>query len=144
MYAYRYLRRYVWGYLGVDNHGLKIPDAVSIFAKHNNLEVVGKPQNWIVQLYLSGQNEFIKRANASFYLSSEWLQLKVKVIERYGKRCMKCFELTESPHVDHIKPRSKFRELELCFDNLQVLCCTCNIKKSNRDFTDYRPESKGI
>jgi len=42
--------------------------------------------------------------------------------------------------VDHIKPRSKFPELELVFDNCQVLCNSCNMGKSNNDYTDFRPD----
>jgi 5-methylcytosine-specific restriction endonuclease McrA len=41
-------------------------------------------------------------------------------------------------HVDHILPRSKFPELELDIDNLQVLCEECNLAKSNIDTTDWR------
>jgi 5-methylcytosine-specific restriction endonuclease McrA len=41
-------------------------------------------------------------------------------------------------HVDHIKPKSRYPHLALKFDNLQVLCETCNIEKSNIDETDYR------
>jgi len=48
-------------------------------------------------------------------------------------------ETSRQIHVDHIKPRSKFPELELVFDNLQVLCDDCNIGKSNVDSTDFRP-----
>ena len=45
---------------------------------------------------------------------------------------------TERIHVDHIKPRSKYPELELDINNLQVLCEDCNIGKSNIDETDWR------
>lgn len=41
-------------------------------------------------------------------------------------------------HVDHIKPRSKFPELALVLDNLQILCEDCNLGKSNKDETDWR------
>jgi 5-methylcytosine-specific restriction endonuclease McrA len=51
---------------------------------------------------------------------------------------MKCIDVNVPIHIDHIKPRSKYPELELEFDNLQVLCATCNVKKSNIDETDYR------
>ena len=38
-------------------------------------------------------------------------------------------------HVDHIKPRSKFPELELSLDNTQVLCADCNLGKGAWDDT---------
>ena len=41
-------------------------------------------------------------------------------------------------HVDHIKPRSLYPELTYELSNLQVLCCDCNIGKSNLDDTDWR------
>lgn len=51
-----------------------------------------------------------------------------------------------APHVtlvvDHIKPRSKFPELELKEDNLQLLCNSCNMGKSNKDETDFRLENE--
>jgi 5-methylcytosine-specific restriction endonuclease McrA len=43
-------------------------------------------------------------------------------------------------HVDHIKPKSKYPELALEYNNLQLLCEDCNLGKSNKYETDYRPE----
>ncbi len=45
-------------------------------------------------------------------------------------------------NVDLIKPRSKFPELALTLDNLQILCAACNHGKGNWDQTDWRPEPK--
>lgn len=87
-----------------------------------------------------------KKDDVSFYSSREWLQLRVRVLEKYECKCMMC---GRSPkvhgviiHVDHIKPRSKFPELALEFSNLQVLCEECNMGKSNKYQTDYRPEDE--
>jgi 5-methylcytosine-specific restriction endonuclease McrA len=41
-------------------------------------------------------------------------------------------------HVDHIKPRSKYPELEYEISNLQILCDDCNLGKGNRDEIDWR------
>jgi hypothetical protein len=41
-------------------------------------------------------------------------------------------------HVDHIKPRSKYPDLELSRQNLQVLCEDCNLGKSNKYEDDWR------
>lgn len=78
-----------------------------------------------------------------FYLSREWRELRVRVLEKYECKCMMC---GRSPkihgiviHVDHIKPRSKYPELSLVFENLQILCDDCNLGKSNRYETDWRP-----
>jgi 5-methylcytosine-specific restriction endonuclease McrA len=42
--------------------------------------------------------------------------------------------------VDHIKPRSRFPELALDPENVQVLCDSCNRGKSCDDYTDFRPK----
>jgi 5-methylcytosine-specific restriction endonuclease McrA len=45
-------------------------------------------------------------------------------------------------HVDHIKPRWKYPELSLSFENLQVLCKDCNLGKGGWDETDWREPEK--
>ena len=74
----------------------------------------------------------------SFYMSWAWLSLRYDTLKEYGPVCM-CCGSTKKIHVDHIKPRSKFPELALDPDNTQILCEACNIGKSNRDYTDFRP-----
>jgi hypothetical protein len=83
-----------------------------------------------------------------FYSSKEWRKLRVRVLEKYGCKCMMC---GRSPkvhgvviHVDHIKPRSKYPELELDITNLQILCEDDNLGKSNRYETDWRPDDDEI
>ena len=51
---------------------------------------------------------------------------------------MCCHKSNTIIHCDHIKPSSKFPELEEDLGNLQLLCEKCNIEKSNIDYTDYR------
>lgn len=83
--------------------------------------------------------------NQQFYDSREWRTLRVRVLQKYGCKCMMCGRSPQIHgvviHVDHIKPRSKHPELSLCFENLQVLCEDCNVGKSNRYDTDYRPDT---
>lgn len=73
-----------------------------------------------------------------FYSTREWIELRYKTFVKYGKICQCCGAKDVTLHVDHIKPRSKYPELELSIDNLQVLCETCNVGKSNKDVTDWR------
>lgn len=84
------------------------------------------------------------RFTGDFYKSEEWRKLRYRVIQKYGAKCMLCGRSHSEHgvviHVDHIKPRSKHPELDLNFDNLQVLCEDCNIGKSNNDENDYRQE----
>ena len=77
-----------------------------------------------------------------FCLLPEWKSLRKKVLFAFGKRCMKCNKLFNSPHVDHIKPRSKYEHLQLEITNLQVLCKKCNQDKSDLNSTDYRTQSQ--
>ena len=83
--------------------------------------------------------------NEKFYSSSHWLELRVRVLENNKCCCMMCGASPKEDgiklHVDHIKPRSKYPELSLDYNNLQVLCEACNIGKSNYYETDYRPDS---
>lgn len=67
----------------------------------------------------------------SFYDSKEWLDLRKRVLKHWGHRCMCCGVTDTIMHVDHIKSRSKYPNLELVFENLQVLCWKCNKAKSN-------------
>jgi len=76
-----------------------------------------------------------------FLESYAWRKLRIQVIEAYGRRCMCCGNTPEHGaiiHVDHIKPRKKYPELALDFDNLQVLCHECNHGKGNWLEKDWR------
>jgi len=91
--------------------------------------------------------QYVSRAdNQDFYSSQQWRTLRVRVMEKYECKCMMCGRSPKAHgvviHVDHIKPRSRYPSLSLCFDNLQLLCEDCNIGKSNRYKTDYRPDQK--
>jgi len=63
------------------------------------------------------------------------------IIPFYGYVCMKCGAIPPDKrdlHIDHIKPKSKYPELEFDLFNMQLLCKDCNWEKSNRHETDYR------
>jgi 5-methylcytosine-specific restriction endonuclease McrA len=88
---------------------------------------------------LSGFRKEKKEWNPhEFYDSKAWRMLRYQVLKVYGRKCALCKQTDGRMHVDHIKPRSLHPELELVFDNLQVLCEACNLGKSNRDSTDFR------
>jgi HNH endonuclease len=78
-----------------------------------------------------------RKETFNFYESNEWKTLRKKVIKHYGCKCMRCGANKCEMHVDHIKPRSIYKHLELYFDNLQVLCKYCNMEKSNKNEIDY-------
>lgn len=76
-----------------------------------------------------------------FYVSDEWRRVRYEALKIHGGACQCCGAKAEKGkplHVDHIKPRSKFPDLALDINNLQVLCADCNLGKSARDQTDWR------
>lgn len=77
-----------------------------------------------------------------FYTSEAWRMLRYRVIVTYGKMCMACGETRGRIDVDHIKPRSRYPELQFDFNNLQILCESCNLGKKAWDETDWRPKNK--
>ncbi len=78
---------------------------------------------------------------SKFYQTPEWRELRYRVLEHYGNKCMACGRGPSVGiiiHVDHILPRSIYPEHALNFDNMQVLCEDCNIGKSNKFEKDWR------
>ena len=79
--------------------------------------------------------------SSEFLNSYAWRKLRMQVLEKYGARCQCCGRTRADGiviHVDHIKPRRKYPELALDFNNLQVLCEVCNHGKGNWSETDWR------
>lgn len=81
-----------------------------------------------------------------FYASLAWKKLRYQALAKSSGKCQCCGATGDKAplHVDHIKPRSKYPELALVLDNLQVLCADCNIGKMNQDETDWRKPSLRI
>ena len=77
----------------------------------------------------------------NFYQTGAWRAVRYESLLRSGGHCECCKNRArpDAPlHVDHIKPRSKYPQLELDKNNLQALCADCNLGKSNTDETDWR------
>lgn len=94
----------------------------------------------ILEEYIIARGGKINRKTNEFYKSDAWRRLRYKIIKKYGSKCMVCGATDKPIHVDHIKPRSKYPELELDEDNQQVFCDDCNLGKSNLDEIDWRPK----
>ena len=77
----------------------------------------------------------------TFYESRPWQVLRYQALKRYGRKCCLCGASNVRLHVDHIKPRSRYPELELRIDNLQVLCEPCNMGKGAWDESDWRKDT---
>lgn len=83
-----------------------------------------------------------KSKSDNFLRSWEWTELRYRVMQKYGRKCMCCGASPSDGktviNVDHIKPRHTHPELKLDFENLQVLCHECNKGKGAWDTTDFR------
>ena len=108
----------------------------SALSKHHYVDRTAKGFNNIRLL-----SKTDRVSNETFFASREWFEARYQVLKRYGSRCQCCGALAADGtrmHVDHIKPRSKFPELQLELSNLQVLCEECNLGKGAWDETDWR------
>lgn len=82
--------------------------------------------------------------SSNFYSSARWRGLRVKALVKYGRKCCLCGSTVSDGvklHVDHIKPRSKFPQLQYSLSNLQILCEDCNLGKSNKYSDNWRLEN---
>jgi len=86
---------------------------------------------------IAGDQRLGFKSDQEFYESWEWKEIRYKVLLKYGPVCMLCGN-KDKIVVDHIKPRSKFPKSQLDFENLQILCDSCNKGKSNKYYTDFR------
>lgn len=138
----------------------KHKEMVKLYANANGLTIPTgvNATSWLVHLYdeVDGlqvsratkisQNEkpkprFTKQENADFYVSREWRQIRYIALRNANGCCQCCGAKAGKGivlHVDHIKPRSKYPELQLSIANLQVLCEDCNLGKSNLWEDDWR------
>ena len=86
-------------------------------------------------------NKYKSKVSDNFYKSREWRSLRIKALVNQGRKCCLCGRTPKDGiilHVDHIKPRSNYPELELSLSNLQILCEDCNLGKSNHYEEDWR------
>ena len=88
----------------------------------------------LVEMYNAGfplLAEADSRNRATFLATKRQFKLSAP------KRCQKCGS-DQHLQVDHIFPVSHYPWLKNSISNLQVLCRTCNIQKSNKEIVDYR------
>lgn len=126
-------------------------DAYRWLASHRAKYVPGAPEMFqgpvVVMAKVDRQQRRLERKAASdaFYNSKEWRAVRFVALKRADGCCTLCGRSKRDHgvvlHVDHIKPRSLFPKFALDAANLQVLCEDCNLGKSNRDQTDWRPSN---
>lgn len=80
-----------------------------------------------------------KEARHSFYVSTAWLKLREKVLERDNYECVWCKSegkvITRTRavlEVDHIKELEHYPQYALDIDNLRTLCKDCHNKRHDR------------
>lgn len=89
------------------------------------------------------REKVVSYASDDFYKNGKWRMLRYEVLKEQKRICQSCGANPHNNpgiilHVDHIKPRSIYPELELNKDNLQLLCEDCNLGKGAWDETDWR------
>lgn len=125
----------------VKKHGFK--DAVSctnrklveLFASINQVEFPVNWKQWINEVFEKGECEYFKLHKGRNIRN--WKSLRDLVFSCYENKCMKCGSL-DRLEVDHIKPYSVYPEFATDFNNLQILCKSCNCSKNNKEIIDYR------
>lgn len=154
------IQKYVVKILKVDHNYLTYNKSIYEYLSYHKIRIEGNIDDWILSQYQNKDSHLyqvtIPRKKKSyskpklnktlkylrnvdtFYDSNEWQFLRKRTLKRYGCICMKCKSKNTEMHVDHIKPRSKYPELERDENNLQVLCRGCNMIKSNKNEIDYR------
>ena len=107
--------------------------------KRNIVRFVGMVNNRINR-YEKGERRLVK----DFYNSKKWRQVRYEALKNSNRVCLLCKATNKQLHVDHIKPRSKFPELQYDLNNLQVLCADCNVGKSNLDDTSWKDPQPAV
>lgn len=77
----------------------------------------------------------LKCGSRSSNRTQRWRDLRQRILQERGLECASCGITPDSimhVHIDHIKPKSKYPELEYDESNLQVLCKWCNFAKAAR------------
>jgi 5-methylcytosine-specific restriction endonuclease McrA len=78
-------------------------------------------------------SKYVPNMGNKFYSTKEWRELRWQVLSTSTGQCSVCGRSHKVHkvilHVDHILPRSKYPELELSLNNMQVLCEDCNLGK---------------
>jgi 5-methylcytosine-specific restriction endonuclease McrA len=82
------------------------------------------------------QNRRGAMSNAGYFDPDDW----VKVLNRYGSRCLRC-KVYDNLSLDHIVPLSKGGKN--VFSNYQVLCRSCNSWKGTK-IIDFRGVDSSI
>jgi hypothetical protein len=70
-------------------------------------------------------------------VGAQWNDLRSLLFKTVDNICAKCGS-TNNLQADHVYPVSFFPEKQLDINNLQILCRTCNLEKSNKQIIKYK------
>ena len=122
-------------------------DMIRTQANFERVEIPARPDHGAKYALLKRMAQRLgaaPKANKSYRDSktfTRWRLVRYEALKRSNGAC-ECCGATSPLHVDHIKPKSLFPDLEFVLDNLQVLCADCNIGKGNWDETNWREMRK--
>ncbi|MDF0534101.1 HNH endonuclease [Shewanella sp. A32] len=81
-------------------------------------------------------SDYAPKPSTNFYLSRAWQDLRYQVLNSREHRCALCHRSAAehgiAVEVDHILPRSRYPDLALDINNLQILCYECNRGKRDK------------
>lgn len=153
--ARRQMFLYATSILGYPRNGLKLRVAIQAFCDRYGLKLVGKRNDWLTNLYLSGENEFIGKGKRTvvlkkkykekevssdvshllnkpykdFLKSAYWKGVRLIVLKRDKNTCTSCGN-KKMLQVHHLTYVNHFKE-HLNLQDLITLCVDCHKKVHN-------------
>lgn len=148
--ARKLLLNHVIYVLGRERNGLKLNAAIQLFADTYKLKIEGNKFEWLLKLYVSNENDYIKRGlkpvfvkslknskdkkvkhlfnkpYKTFLKSSYWKEVRLTVLKRDNNTCV-CGN-TKYLQVRHKTYKNHFKEHENLQD-LITLCRDCHKKE---------------
>lgn len=122
-------------------HSLRTKKKISKNSGSRRLEVKEKIRKSKLGRKLSEETKHKMRKSAGKgeknhrWKGGKWSYVKRQIKIRDDYVCQICgLKDIEIMEVDHIKPKARFPELSLVFENLITLCPNCHRRKTNREY----------
>lgn len=106
-------------------------------------KAIKKAENKKIRDFQKRSKRQISKSRDELIPPDMWQRLRYEALKKSDGKCVLCGHGRREGvvlHVDHIKPVSKFPQFACDPNNLQVLCRSCNMGKSNRDSIDWRQD----
>lgn len=109
---------------------------IELFATELGLNIDKPWRQWLPSIFVSGDVPECMINTRRGIVPSAWGSICKEVYAKYENICG-CCGSRDNLSIDHIKPVAFYPELSLDFDNLQILCRSCNSRKRTK-VIDYR------